>query len=601
MTLDERGLLGHQEVIELAKQDYELAKTGQTWGYSGGQNYKSKAAAVKDTKDRLAKVSNPTESDIKRGASDHYGEVNKALEAQNPVSSAAVEAYNITLPAGYTLNETGDLYIFNATPAPQAQPPAATTATQETQQEAAALATVTATEESTAAQPAAAIVELTELPLYFQRNPNQKKLWNVDETYAEPTKPANPVGDEVGSRGTAFTVEQLMYQIATLREAVSSMNGRLMRGGDKGASSKQLAENWTTLRGYEALAAEYANKNPDEWQAYMSRQDELLGLEAGADVLVPYPSPDTAPLGNIGKLDKKFAKNWRVTLQSGETVLLHPTALRPVPKAAAPVAIEQAPPLTQQQSAIVDKLPELEARDAQRRGLGFDYPRAKVGRLPNDQNAYISRPDQKSLGVLSPDGGIKMLSPEESLSIQNEINAFEQRQKDQIDQRMADLREESKRQSESKLYQLTPSGPIVRRRDGKWINDRTGKPLGRSKNDQRLLSQLENNPNIELFQVVAQVSDGGISFVPLDRAAEPAAVEADVAEVDAAAETPAALERKEAQEQQRELRNAPAETESEFLADSNALLDSQTEEQLQQERARRDEYGRASRRKPLVE
>jgi hypothetical protein len=43
-----------------------------------------------------------------------------------------------------------------------------------------------------------------------------------------------------------------------------------------------------------------------------------------------------------------------------------------------------------------------------------------------------------------------------------------------------------------------------------------------------------------------------------------------------------------------ELRNAPAETESEFLADPNALLDSQTEEQLQQERARRIEYGRES-------
>jgi hypothetical protein len=331
MTPEERGLLGHQEVIELAKQDYELAKTGQTWGYSGGQNYKSKAAAVKDTKDRLAKVSNPTESDIKRGASDHYGEVNKALEAQNPVSSAAVEAYGITLPEGYV--KQGDLYVFQpgetgATPvqaAPTAQP---------------------ATKEPTEPQPAAAIVELTDLPLYFQRNPNQKKLWNVDETYAEPAKPANPVGDEAGSRGTAFTVEQLMYQIATLREAVSSMNGRLLRGGDKGASSKQLAENWTTLRGYEALAAEYAKKNPDEWQAYMSRQDELFGLEAGADVLVPYPSPDTAPLGNIGKLDKKFAKNWRVTLQGGGTVLLHPTALRPVPRAATPVTIEEAPPQT---------------------------------------------------------------------------------------------------------------------------------------------------------------------------------------------------------------------------------------------------------------
>ena len=113
MTPEERGLLGHQEVIELAKQDYELAKTGQTWGYSGGQNYKSKAAAVKDTKERLDKVSNPNESDIKRGASDHYGEVNKALEAQNPVSSAAVEAYSITLPEGYV--RQGELYVFQPT------------------------------------------------------------------------------------------------------------------------------------------------------------------------------------------------------------------------------------------------------------------------------------------------------------------------------------------------------------------------------------------------------------------------------------------------------------------------------------------------------
>jgi GNAT superfamily N-acetyltransferase len=122
MTPEERGRFGHQEVIELAKQDYELAKTGQTWGYSGGQNYKSKAAAVKDTKEQLDKASNPTESDIKRGASDHYGEVNKALADQKPVSKAAVDAYGITLPEGYVAE--GDLYVYRpggevkAAPAP---------------------------------------------------------------------------------------------------------------------------------------------------------------------------------------------------------------------------------------------------------------------------------------------------------------------------------------------------------------------------------------------------------------------------------------------------------------------------------------------------
>jgi hypothetical protein len=232
MTPEERGLIGHQEVIELAKQDYELAKTGQTWGYSGGQNYKSKAAAVKDTKDRLAKVSNPTESDIKRGASDHYGEVNKALEAQNPVSSAAVEAYSITLPAGYTLNETGDLYIFNATPAPQAQPPAATTATQEAESKAAALATVTATEESTAAEPAAVETDvagpsqrlrdyITTLPAKAQAAWTPERLAAADSYYATgdtaALEPLTKVQQKVVKERATDDTEKLKFEAAQKR------------------------------------------------------------------------------------------------------------------------------------------------------------------------------------------------------------------------------------------------------------------------------------------------------------------------------------------------------------------------------------------------
>lgn len=517
-----------------------------------------------------------------------------------------------------------------------------------------------ATEESTAAEPAEAVVELTELPSYFQRNPQQKKLWDVDESYAEPARISQSVGDKIGPRGTAFTVEQLMYQIAVLREFVSNMNGRLLRGGDKGASTKELAEKWTTLRGFEALAAEYAAENPQEWQSYRNRQNELLGLEAGADVIVPYASPDTAPLGNIGKLDKKFSKNWRVIYPNGETALFHPTALRAVSSTDETVdtdVIEEVTPLTQAQAAIVDKLPELEARDAQRRGLGFDYPRARIGRLPGDQNAYISRPDQKNVGVLSPDGSIKMLSPEESVSIQGEINAFEKRQAAQIDKRMATLREEAKKQSESKLYQLTPSDPVVRRLDGKWINNNTGKPLSRSKNDQRLLSQLENNPNIESYQVVAQSTDGGVSFIPVSRAAQPAAGEtgdAGVAisptgEIVQPSETPSALSKLQSyistlspkdqqlwtperlaaaesyyvtgnesalepltatqrkvvkregasesdaaayeaeQKRQFALRNPPAATDSQFLEDYNAYVNSLSDETLQKERESREE------------
>jgi hypothetical protein len=110
MTPEERGTQGHKSVIEQAKQDFELAKTGQTFGFSGGQTYKSKAAAIKDTKSTFERVSQPTEADIKRGASDHYGEINKAISDSNPVSAVAVESYGITLPEGYT--KQGDLYVY---------------------------------------------------------------------------------------------------------------------------------------------------------------------------------------------------------------------------------------------------------------------------------------------------------------------------------------------------------------------------------------------------------------------------------------------------------------------------------------------------------
>ena len=110
MTPEERGTQGHKLVIEQARQDFELAKTGQTFGFSGGQTYKSKAAAIKDTKSTFEQVSQPTEADIKRGASDHYGEINRAISDSNPVSAAAVDTYDITLPEGYT--KEGDLYVY---------------------------------------------------------------------------------------------------------------------------------------------------------------------------------------------------------------------------------------------------------------------------------------------------------------------------------------------------------------------------------------------------------------------------------------------------------------------------------------------------------
>jgi hypothetical protein len=110
MTPEERGTQGHKLVIEQARQDFELAKTGQTFGFSGGQTYKSKAAAIKDTKSTFERASQPTEADIKRGASDHYGEINRAISDSNPVSAAAVDTYDITLPEGYT--KQGDLYVY---------------------------------------------------------------------------------------------------------------------------------------------------------------------------------------------------------------------------------------------------------------------------------------------------------------------------------------------------------------------------------------------------------------------------------------------------------------------------------------------------------
>jgi len=78
--------------------------------------------------------------------------------------------------------DRGDTFVnpfaeSNATPAPQAQPPAATTATQETESEAAAPTTVTATEESTAAQPAA--VERKPLRLEIPQGATSRRTDNV--------------------------------------------------------------------------------------------------------------------------------------------------------------------------------------------------------------------------------------------------------------------------------------------------------------------------------------------------------------------------------------------------------------------------------------
>jgi hypothetical protein len=98
-------------------------------------------------------VHSDKESALLKDYEKHAKSIISALQGGNPVSSEAIEAYGITLPDGYTLNEAGDLYVFNATPAPQAQPRAATTAPQETQQKAAAPATEPAAETEAAESP----------------------------------------------------------------------------------------------------------------------------------------------------------------------------------------------------------------------------------------------------------------------------------------------------------------------------------------------------------------------------------------------------------------------------------------------------------------
>jgi N12 class adenine-specific DNA methylase len=173
-----------------------------------------------------------------------------------------------------------------------------------------------------------------DLPPSIRNMPKaQRDLLKVDEAIqnAKTATLANVISDEAGNRSDgelSYTPERAVAQVLAAADGAKDQDGKLRSGNRTGATSSSVLRNWVLQRTAQNSIDASRKANPDLWAAYDARQAQVAGLKVGDKVHTPYPSPEQ-PLGSVGVVSRKFAKNWRIAYQDGTTVNVPPQTLRP--------------------------------------------------------------------------------------------------------------------------------------------------------------------------------------------------------------------------------------------------------------------------------
>lgn len=164
--------------------------------------------------------------------------------------------------------------------------------------------------------------------------PGNRKLYKLADAIEAVKQPPDPVSDPEGAAAA----------LARAVDTVKELDGKLRSGNRTGATTGELVAAWTTRERARAAIENSRKANPDLWKAYDERQKALQALKLGSEVVTPD--------GATAVLERKFGKNWRVRTAAGDALLVPPTALRPVDKAAeTPVDRPAETPRTAQEAA----------------------------------------------------------------------------------------------------------------------------------------------------------------------------------------------------------------------------------------------------------
>jgi hypothetical protein len=216
--------------------------------------------------------------------------------------------------------------------------------------------------------------------------PADRKTFGLDkavEMASRPQKTNEPIGEEAGASGVAYTPERAVMQAHNYQQAVKTQDGMLRSGNRTGATTGGLIGSWMNQRQAQLAIEQSRKANPEMWAAYDERQKGMAELKPGDQVLTPYPSPEF-PLGTPGKLVRKFGVNWRVEYPDGNTVMVPPTALRPGPRAEAAATVTTPAPQTADVPAPV-------VQSAAQAESGEDAPQARWTRATTaDRTALLA-------------------------------------------------------------------------------------------------------------------------------------------------------------------------------------------------------------------
>lgn len=177
---------------------------------------------------------------------------------------------------------------------------------------------------------------LISLPPRLQNiTPAERDLYNFNQSLVEAQTPIigfdfERISDAPSPDGRGMTPESLVLSLEGTLGAVKDLDGKLRSKNRTGATVSQLIDQWKTASQIQARINQSKQDNPELWSNYATRQKELGGLKVGDLIQIE--------TGEIGKLDAKFPKNWRIVFDESTpgilagTKLLRPKeALRPAP------------------------------------------------------------------------------------------------------------------------------------------------------------------------------------------------------------------------------------------------------------------------------
>lgn len=124
-----------------------------------------------------------------------------------------------------------------------------------------------------------------------------------------------------------LTPEGAMRQLALYDDSVSEINGQFI-GGSRGASTKSLVDAWVNQGQLRTAIEQSRASDPAMWAAYDARQKQVQSLNVGDEVVLPIHVKGYGE--HRATIVRKFAKNWRVRSDGGES-LYPPSSLAPVP------------------------------------------------------------------------------------------------------------------------------------------------------------------------------------------------------------------------------------------------------------------------------